>query len=196
MLMMALVPPATVQPAVVAPRSYGSLVEALEEIAEAFIDGREAELPTLVAASRKVWENARRNHGQGLTDLEAQALDRGLDTMPALKPRHMAESALGLAGTVLGRMKPSRTRARLTADMATMLAWCRVEARSWDQVPNVAEAFQPFLDHCAGGRHSAEVRRINDCLGLLQDDLANRSVSGAKRDLRRLMDLIDQAERP
>ncbi|WP_306600322.1 hypothetical protein [Geothrix sp. 21YS21S-2] len=196
MLMMALVPPATVQPAVVAPKSFGPLVEALEDVAEAYINGREADLPALVVASRKAWENARRNHPPVLTDPEAQAIDRGLDTMPILKPRHMAESALGLAGTVLGRMRPSRTRARLAADLATMLAWCRVEARSWDQVPNVAEACQPFLDHCAGGRHSAEARRITDYLGVLQDDLANRSVPGAKRDLRRLLELIDQAEKP
>ncbi|BDU73213.1 hypothetical protein [Mesoterricola silvestris] len=194
MLMMAVAPPAIVQPAAVAPRSFGAFVEALEEVAEAFIDGRESELPALVVASRKAWEHAKRNHASVLADGEIQAIDRGLDALAGLKPRFMAESALGLGGTILGHMRPSRNRARLVADAATMLAWCRVEARAWDQVPNVAEAFQPYLDQC-GGHRAPEVRRIHDYLGVLQDDLANRSVTGAKRDLRRLLELLDQAER-
>jgi hypothetical protein len=195
MLMMALVPPAIAQPAVVAPKSFGPLVEGLENVAEAYIDGREAELPGLVAATRKLWEHAKRTHAPVLTDPEVQGLDRGLEAMPGLKPRLMAESALGLAGTVLGRMRPGRNRTRLTVDLVTMLAWCRVEARSWEQVPNVAEAFQPFLEHCAP-RRPVEARQISDYLGVLQDDLAHRSVSGAKRDLRRLLELIDQLDKP
>jgi len=195
MLMLAYMPPAYVQPAASAVRPFTALVEGLEEIAETYITGGEAELPARLAASRRLWEHAKRTRAQVLTDQEVQTIERSVEALPTLKGRLQAEAALGVAAMVAGHMRPTPNRARLEADLAAMLAWCKVEARSWDQVPNVAEAFKPVLE-AHDGRHPEALREIGAHLGALQEDLALRSVSAAKRDLRRLLELLDSLAKP
>ncbi len=193
MLLLALVPPAFVQPAPLPPKGGSVLLEALEAIPQAYIEGREGDLHGHILDAKRHWELVRKAHV--VPEGEVAHFDQTLEALPAQKPRLQAEAALMLAGIVSAQMRPCRAKACLGAELATMLAWCRVESRNWETVPNVAEAFHPLVES-SSARHPVAARQVMDCLAALQENLSTRSVTGAKRDLRELLSLVERLEKP
>jgi hypothetical protein len=194
MILMLMVPPALVQPAPGAIRALESFVETLEALPEAVIDGEFPKLPALLKAARVKWEQARKAAAPLMPERELELSAQRLEAMGAMKPREQAEAALELCALVSGHLPLTPNVKLLNADRAGMLAWCYVDARRWEAVPNLAEAFRPLLE-APHGRHQKVVEELRASLERLRDDLAERSVHQSKRTLVHLLDLLDDLEK-
>jgi hypothetical protein len=194
MILLLLTPPALVQPAPAATRAIEAFLETLEGLPEAVIDGEFPKLPALLKGIRGKWEQSRRNIALAVPEQELERVVQRLEAMGAMKPREQAEAALEVSALLSGHLPLSRNLKLLNADRAGMLAWCCVDGRRWEAIPNLAEAFKPLLDG-APGRHPKVVEEIRASLERFRDDQAERSVHQTKRTLVHLLDLIDDLEK-
>ena len=172
MLAMLLVPPAVTQSTPATTKLIEGLLETLEGIPEAFIEGTPAVLPELLRKLKGQWEAARKPLAAAFPAGEIEAIGQRLAALPSLRPHEQAESALEASALLAGRAAPCRAIFLENADRVTMLAWCRVDARRWDAIPDVAEAFRPLLEG-EGGRHRETVEDIRASLERLRGDRAD-----------------------
>jgi hypothetical protein len=194
MILLLLPPPALVQPAPAAARAIEAFLETLEGLPEAVIDGEFPKLPALLKGIRAKWDQCRKSIALTVPERELDLIAQRLEAMAAMKPREQAEAALEVSALLSGHMPLSRNMKLLNADRAGMLAWCYVDARRWEAIPNLAEAFKPLLEGTPG-RHPKVVEEIRASLERLRDDQAERSVHQTKRTLVHLLDLIDDLEK-
>jgi hypothetical protein len=193
MLVLLLAPPAVVQTMPATTKLIEALMEALEGVPAAFIEGTPAQLPDLLRKLKVQWEGARRQLATVMPAADLDSFGQRLAGLAALRPPEQAEAALDLSGLLASRATPCRAIQLLNAERITMLAWCRVDARRWDALPNLAEAFRPVLDS-DGGRHPEAVDDIRASLERLRADRAEKSIVSVKRTLGHLIDLLDDLD--
>ena len=195
MFLLLIAPPAQVVQAPAASPVLDRLQELLEAVPEALIDGKPGTMRGLVAKAQRGWERAKPELRQAMPEPELIAVDRQLKAMRKMKPREQAVGALGLSST-LSRFQPrSRQQDLLQADRTAMLAWCSVDAGSWELMPGVAGAFQPLLDQDAE-RHPKAVAAAREALKRFQESRDKRQGAAAKKALQELLDLVDAFEKP
>lgn len=194
-MLLLIAPPAQVAPAPAAQPVLDQLQELLEAIPEALIDSKPGAVRALVAKAQRGWGRVRAEVLKVMPEPEVIAIDRQLKAMRTLKPREQAVGALGISST-LSRFQPrSRAQDLLQADRTAMLAWCTVDAGTWEPMPGVAGAFQPLLDQ-DGDRHPKAVAAAREALKRFQESRDKRQGAAAKRALKNLLDLVDVFEKP
>jgi hypothetical protein len=195
LLLTFLLVPAAFQTAPPVPKSLEPLLEALDAIPGAFIDGRDERIQNLICKARKHWEPLK---AQGVAGVPAHDLDlagQRLLEMANLRPRHQAEAALEMATLLSVHFAAGRLQIVQACERTAMLAWCRVEAGRWDTLPDLPKALAPVLEGDHGG-HRRAFRQIQAGLADWKEATAARSVSAAKRTLEGILDDLEALERP
>lgn len=178
-----------------ATQALNQVQEQLEAIPEAFIAGKAGSMRTLVAKAQAGWKQALPELQKAMPEPERLAMEMQLKAMGRMKPREMAVGALGISST-LSRFQPhSRQQDLLNADRTAMLAWCTVDAKSWQQLPALAEAFRPLLEQ-DNGRHPQAVQATRESLKDFQASQQMRQPAAAKKILKKLLQLVDDFEKP
>jgi len=195
MLWMHIVPPAALQTAPVATLPIEALLKTLNGIPQAYIEGESGKIPGILNQTRAQWEQSKKDIAIAIPGHEVELINLSLNNMGALKPRDQAELALEVSAHLITHVSPTRETQVLGAASKTMLAWCRVDAGRWSEIPNVAEAFKPVVDEDQG-RHLIAVKDIQVALDQLQVDLEQKSAPNAKKTLKRLLDLVAMLEKP
>lgn len=194
MLLTCLLLPATLQTAPPVPRNLELLLETLDAIPGAFIDGRDDRMQHLICKARKQWETLKAQGAPGIPAHDLDLAGQRLGEMAAMRPRHQAEAALEMATLFAGHFAGGRMQALQAAERTAMFAWCRVEAGRWETLPDVPKAIAPFLEGEHGRRRIA--RQIQAGLSDWKEAVAARSVSAAKRTLESLLDDLEALEKP
>lgn len=197
MLLLLIAPPALMAQALppVAPPALEHVQDLLEAIPEALIDGKPGTMRGLVAKAKAGWDKARPELRKAMPEPELIFIDRQLKAMQTMKPREQAVGALGISSTLSRFQGKSRQQDLLTADRATMLAWCGVDAGQWNQLPRVAEAFKPLIDQDKG-QHPLVVAGIQEALKRFQANQQKHQAAGAKKALKDLLGFVDMLEKP
>lgn len=195
MLLLMLAPPAQAQVAPAAMKPIEALLETLEGVPEALIDNKAARIPALIMRVKTQWERSKAQIAASIPGLDAESITKNIANMGTQKPHEQAESALELSAVLSRHVPASRSMQLLDADRTGMLAWCRVDAGRWTEIPSVADAFKPLLDGDQG-KHSKAVSEIQVELGRFQEEQAQKSTAKAKHTLQKLLDLIDVLEKP
>jgi len=196
LLLLLLAPPAiqVVQPPA-ATQTLKRLQEQLEAIPQALIDGKPGSMRALVAKALAGWNQALPELRKAMPEPERLAMEMQLKAMGKMKPREMAVGALGISST-LSRFQPhSREQDLLHADQTAMLAWCTVDAKSWQQLPALGDAFRPLIDQDKG-RHAKAVLATQEALKAFQASQQKHQALAAKKAIKTLLDLVDDFEKP
>lgn len=195
MLLLSLTPPVHVQQQSPTSNVIENLMETLEGIPEAFIDGKPSSIPSIVLKARSQWDHSEAKIVSINPRLDVAFVKNQFSAMNTSNPREKAEAALSLSQKLILYVPTSRAMQMLAADQAGMLAWCRVDAGRWAEIPNVSDAFKPLMDGDLG-KHPKAIKEIQASLLQLQIEQAQKATTRAKRILQKLLDLIDVLEKP
>jgi hypothetical protein len=171
------------------------LLETLEGIPEAFIDGKSSRIASIIIKARTQWDHSEAKIVSNNPGLDVAFVKKQFSAMNSPKPREQAEAALSLSQKLILNVPTSRAMQMLNADQTGMLAWCRVDGGRWAEIPNVSDAFKPLVDGDLG-KHPKAIKEIQASLAQLQIEQAQKATLKAKRILQKLLDLIDVLEKP
>jgi hypothetical protein len=175
--------------------SLHEILESLEGVPESVVDAKLPQTPMLAKKSARLWARHRAVLSSLLAPDDLLSVDAHMKALivhaTQASSEQCARSAIAASRLLTKHVSPERKRQLMVADLSGMEAW--MDFKKGSSTVDLEGAFNALREGDAA--HAKVWAQVDQAFATLDAAEKNRDYESAKRQVKRLLDLVDDLER-